>query len=184
MDETLNKIIEEISKRPLRSSVLTSSVLVENMLEKILKKHFISEARTDELFSHQGCLGTFSSKIEIAYAMGIISKELHDDMNTYRKIRNQCAHNILMDEPTLASIQSLVGNFILLKKVFVMGKHEDTLVYTCMEFAIIFICLIKRLNNIETLSPYPIEAHDDYLVFNEKDFEFLSNFGTIIKSKR
>ena len=37
------------------------------------------------------------------------------------------------------------GNFKLLKKVVKFGGSEDTLIYTGMEFGVVFICLIKRM---------------------------------------
>ncbi len=184
MDEMLKKVIEEVSERPMRSSIITASALMDTMLEQVLKKYLIECANLEEIFSFQGCLGTFSSKIEMSYALGIISKELRDDLNMYRKIRNKCAHNITITDQTLNEIKGLIGNFNLLKNVFIIGENEDLLIYTSLEFAVIFVCLIKRLNNIERLKPFDFEVHDDYLAFKQEDIEFLSKFSETVKRKK
>lgn len=181
LDETLQQVFQEVGQRPMRSSIITATALIDSMLGKVLEKFLIEDADIDELFSHQGCLGTFSSKIKIAYALGLISKELHDDMNLYRKIRNKCAHDIVIDENTNSYVKSIIGNFTLFRKVFKTGEAEDLQIYTGLEFAVIFICLIKRYNNVERLAPFPLEVHDQYLSFDAHDYEFLSKFGEIIK---
>lgn len=181
MDKTLEQIITEVGQRPMRSSIITAAALIDSMLGKVIEKYLIDDADTDELFSHQGCLGTFSSKIQLAYALGLISKELHDDINLFRKIRNRCAHDIAIDDETRNYVKSIVGNFKMYKKVFKAGKNEDLLIYTGLEFSVIFICLIKRYNNVNRLTAFPCEVHDDYLAFNDSDNEFLSRFGEVIK---
>ena len=183
MNEQLQEILTEIAHRPIRSSIITAAALMETMLEQLLDKFLVPDANKKDLFSYQGCLGTFSSKIEMAYALGLISKELHDDMNLFRKIRNDCAHSLQIDANSIANIKSKAGNFKLLHKVFTVGKTEDVLIYTSLEFSIIFICLIKRVNNIEALTSFPCEAHYDYLGFDEKDSSLIENFSEFLRRK-
>ena len=80
MDETLKQIIEEIGQRPMRSSIITAAAMMDSMLGKVLEKHIVNDANKDDIFSFQGCLGTFSSKINMAYALALISKDLYDDI--------------------------------------------------------------------------------------------------------
>ena len=46
---------------------------------------------------------------------------------------------------------------------------------------IIFVCLIKRINNVQRLSAFSMEAHDNYLGFDDADYNFLNRFGEAIK---
>ena len=181
MDETLKQIIEEIGQRPMRSSIITAAALMDSMLGKVLEKYIVCDANKKDIFSFQGPLGTFSAKIDMAYALGLISKDLRTDMNLFRKMRNLCAHELILDEKIKSDIKSMCGEFLLLKKVFKFGGSEDTLIYTGMEFGIIFVCLIKRMENITSLTAYPCEAHDDYLGFKEEDYEFIKNFSSNMK---
>lgn len=183
MDKQLQDILQEISCHPIRSSIITAAALIETMLEQLLDKFLVATSNKKELFDYQGCLGTFSAKIEMAYALGLISKELHDDMNLFRKIRNDCAHSLQIDANSINDIKSKAGNFKLLRKVFTVGKAEDVLIYTSLEFSIIFISLIKRINNIKPLTPFPCEAHDDYLGFDEKDSSLIENFSKFLRRK-
>ena len=181
MDETLKQIIEEICQRPMRSSIITAAALMDSMLEKVLDNYLVRDANREDIFSFQGCLCTFSAKINMAYALGLISKDLCDDMHLFRKMRNDCAHEFILDEKITSKIRSMSGNFKLLKKVFKFGGSEDTLTYTGLEFSIIFVCLLKRMKNTTTLDAYPCEAHDDYLGFQEEDYEFIQNFSSKMK---
>lgn len=45
------------------------------------------------LLNYPGPLSSFSSKIELAYAFRLISKNLYDSLNALRKIRNDAAHS-------------------------------------------------------------------------------------------
>ena len=56
-------------------------------------------------------------------------------------------------------------------------ENEDLLVYTSLEFMFIFVCLLKRINNIERIKEYEYEVHDDYLAFSPKDYEFIQNIS-------
>lgn len=181
MDRTLEATFEEIGKKPLRASVITAAALLDTMLEKVISAFLIPEADSAKLFDYSGCMGTFSAKIEMAYALGLISKELRDDLNLYRKIRNDCAHTIIMDEKTEADIKSKSGNFSLLRQVFKFEDQDEIIIYTALEFMVIFTCLIKRYNNLTSMVKFPCEVHDDYLDFTEEDYKFLAQFGDIIR---
>lgn len=148
MDATLRAILEEVGRRPLRASVITATALMDTMLEKVISAFIIEDADKKALFDYSGCMSTFSAKIEMSYVLGLISKELRDDLNRYRRIRNKCAHNIVIDADTKNKIKSEIGNFSLLKKAFQLGNNEDPIVYTGLEFALIFICLFKRCRNL------------------------------------
>ena len=181
MDRTLESIFEEIGKKPLRASVITAAALLDTMLEKVISAFLIPEADRAKIFDYSGCMGTFSAKIEMAYALGLISKELRDDLNLYRKIRNDCAHTVIMDEKTEADIKSKSGNFSLLRQVLKFEDQGEIIIYTALEFMVIFTCLIKRYNNLTSMVKFPCEVHDDHLGFTEEDYKFLARFGDIIR---
>ena len=113
MDDTLKEILEEVGKRPLRSSIITSVALMDSMLESLLRKYLVENSNFRELFSSQGALSTFSAKIIMCHALGLISKELRDDLNSYRKIRNKCAHDLTIGEETRNMIKSISKDFNL-----------------------------------------------------------------------
>jgi DNA-binding MltR family transcriptional regulator len=77
-----------------RGCALIAGSIAENALEEIIRARLphLSKERLDELFGYEGVLGTFSAKIKIAYAFGLIDHKLRDDFDRLREIRNVFAH--------------------------------------------------------------------------------------------
>jgi hypothetical protein len=75
-----------------RGCALLGGIIIENLLEKLLRKAMVSTIK-DELFEGYGPLNTFSAKIELAYGFGLISKNEKLDLHAIRKIRNEFAHS-------------------------------------------------------------------------------------------
>ena len=166
----INEIIKEVSNSPMRSSIITANALIESFLEKLIVKYFIilrGEERK-EIFK-RGCLSTLSAKNKIAYALGLISKELYKDINSYREIRNKCAHEYVLDDRIMQFITDKAKQFNLLKSCFSISENEKIKAYTTIEFAIILRALKKRINNIKRCEECKYEAHDDYLKFDNDE---------------
>jgi hypothetical protein len=73
---------------------LLAIFFLEKELKVLLKKCLVDTPEVDEkIFSFNGPLGTFSSKIEMGFSLGKISKTLKDELNLLRKIRNDFGHN-------------------------------------------------------------------------------------------
>ena len=45
------------------------------------------------LFENYGPLSTFAAKIDMAYALGIIPREMYEELGKIRKLRNEFAHS-------------------------------------------------------------------------------------------
>src|SRR5690606_4975383 len=67
---------------------------MELELKNIISNFLIdmSQKESNELFNYTGPIGTFSSKIKLAYSLGLISKEISFFINQLRAIRNIAAH--------------------------------------------------------------------------------------------
>jgi hypothetical protein len=50
------------------------------------------ESARKKIFEHDGLISSFSKRIEMAYAMGIIDKPYRKKIDLIREIRNACAH--------------------------------------------------------------------------------------------
>lgn len=183
MDEGLKSILEEVGKGPLRSSVITASALIDALLQKVLTRFLVDVPKLDELFKHNGALGSFSSKISMSFALGLISKELHDDINQFRKIRNICAHEFSIDEKLMNDIKSQVCNFQFLKHVELDAENKDVQYYLRLEFALILFCLIKRLENVQKLTEYEFEVRDNFPTFTEEENKYITDFTNKMKAK-
>lgn len=74
--------------------ILTVSAILENQLKGVLDSHMPhpSKRLSEALYDASGPLATFSAKIKIALAFGIIPAELAAELDKIRRIRNTFAH--------------------------------------------------------------------------------------------
>lgn len=79
-----------------RGTVLVWASILDEMLTDLLRSFLIplNNGKSDEIFEPDGPLSTFSAKTKIAFAVGLITKEEAECLNSVRKIRNDFAHKI------------------------------------------------------------------------------------------
>jgi DNA-binding MltR family transcriptional regulator len=76
-----------------RGTALLACAWVDDTLASLVKSQLLSNAEiVEDMFRPDGTLGTFSSRIKIAYLMGLIDKPTHSDLDIIRRIRNEFAH--------------------------------------------------------------------------------------------
>ena len=68
---------------------------IDDLLKGAIKYRMVNLTSDDEevLFSGFGPLATFSARIRIAYALGIVGKKTRHDLDLMREIRNAMAHS-------------------------------------------------------------------------------------------
>jgi len=94
----LNKVFPVIVKESDRGAVLLAASQLDLVLEEALKKiapKSMSKTNLTPLFNFSGPLGTFSSKINMAYYFRIINKDVWKAINCLRKVRNIVAHECI-----------------------------------------------------------------------------------------
>lgn len=103
---------------PDATFVLTISAAVEQALELAISTHFVLDHEgAQRMFddSQNGPLGTFAAKIKIAYALGIFTKEMKEEIDIIRRIRNAFAHSknrLSFSSPQIAQACSLLNFFV------------------------------------------------------------------------
>jgi hypothetical protein len=78
-----------------RGAVLIGTAHVDERLKDLfdsLMPAQIPKAEKKNLLRYSGALGSFGSRIEIAYATRLINQNLYASLNTLRKVRNDAAH--------------------------------------------------------------------------------------------
>lgn len=86
---------ELIGKMSDREAALSYGALLENIIEDALIANMLvlNERRFEELFRDPGApLQSWSAKITLAHALGLIGDEMRRQMDQVRKIRNTFAH--------------------------------------------------------------------------------------------
>lgn len=106
-----------------RALGIIAGSLVEIHLTKLIRQAFIQETKVgsketvqERMFISSGPLGNFSTKINIAFMMGIISEECFKNLTIMREIRNRFAHHTEIGSFNHPEISSRCFNFTLVDK--------------------------------------------------------------------
>lgn len=91
-----NVFEREFENESDRASVIHAVSMLDEVLTSLLKTKLVpSPTASDPLFENvYSPLYTFSSKIDFAYRLGLISKKMCRDIHTIRKIRDEFVRNI------------------------------------------------------------------------------------------
>jgi DNA-binding MltR family transcriptional regulator len=107
-EDELRVLWAELAKDSTRGSVVLGAALIDDILRDVIKHQMVKLTNKEgkELFGWNGPLESFSSRIRMAYALGIIGRRTRHDLDAIREIRNAMAHGkraIDFDTPELHS---------------------------------------------------------------------------------
>jgi DNA-binding MltR family transcriptional regulator len=87
-------ITAEFLQESDRGCILIGGAMLDELMRAMLQAYFIEEKKVVARLLDGGDapLGTFSSRIALCRALGLIPEELHHDLEIVRKIRNDAAH--------------------------------------------------------------------------------------------
>lgn len=89
------EFITEFMTESDRAAVILGAAKLDLLLYQLLTKYFVpSPSSKDELLDGDSPLGTFSSKIHLAYRLGLIGADFTRALHMIRKIRNSFAHEV------------------------------------------------------------------------------------------
>jgi DNA-binding MltR family transcriptional regulator len=92
----LNLFSEVFYPEPDRSAIIVGASQIDIELTKLLSKVLKPKVgKKDELLEDDNPLSTFSSKINMAYRLGLIDEDLKRMLNLFKKIRNDMSHHVL-----------------------------------------------------------------------------------------
>lgn len=115
--EALMAAFHDIDRSDDRAAAIVATAFLEDHLAIALKKRFHQDKETlDEMFRSSGPLGSFSAKINIAFLIGLCSKEARDELHTIKTIRNEFAHRGLTKDFDSQRVRDLANNLTFGKK--------------------------------------------------------------------
>lgn len=165
----------EFEKETDRGAVILAASLFDIQLESLIKSFLVADQATnDELFDGASApLTNFSSKILMAFRLGLITKTFARDLNLIRKVRNEFAHNIHGCTFNHSSVKSRVHELSkssnicekspLVRKSFPDGSRGDFLINASW----MLWALTSKTEKIKALSECKLEF--GYLDLNEKE---------------
>jgi DNA-binding MltR family transcriptional regulator len=155
-----------------------SVAYIDERLSVLLEKYFVDDKSIIQtLFDATGPLGTFSSKLKLAYGIGLLPKNVYTDCNKIRKIRNSFAHISkpisFEDEPIKSQTHSLILHGI--------DSHNRTKVRFTRSIMSILLVIENSIRTIKRCEPkkdFDIEMNKR-AVNKIKEFYKEKDFGNI-----
>lgn len=97
-DEVYDTALNLIKKENDRGAALLAAMMAEHCLDVLIEKRLLPPYSKEQFISgFNSPIGTFSSKIELSYRIGLISQGLAKLLHSLRKIRNTYAHELVAD---------------------------------------------------------------------------------------
>lgn len=108
------RFIETLEDETPRGAILVAAQFADLMLLRVLSAACLSpEIATKLLDDFNAPLGTFSTRILAAYALGLVPEDEHWNLEQLRKVRNYCAHSMGRILFTDDKVKSHIDNFRL-----------------------------------------------------------------------
>src|SRR5215470_5193807 len=94
--EDLKGFFEELERESDRAVAILIAALLDYTLRQVLAAYFVNdeEEEIERLVDVEGPLATFSSRIHLAYLLGLISIKNRERLTAIREIRNLFAHQL------------------------------------------------------------------------------------------
>jgi len=91
----VSKMFFSLDHESDRAVALIVSSWIDDALSEMIKGSLVQDNATvlNDTFQHTGPLGTFSSRIKLAYLIRRIGREVFENLETIRGIRNDFAHS-------------------------------------------------------------------------------------------
>lgn len=91
--EDLAKFVDELKRETDRGLPLVAAALIDDRLTETLRSFFCEVPSAAKLLDDSNApLGTFSSRAEACYALGLIDTHEYREITLIRKVRNEFAH--------------------------------------------------------------------------------------------
>lgn len=91
--KNLNAFLSELQQETDRGLPLVAAALIDEKLSETLEMFFTNNRSSKKLLTDSNApLGTFSARIEMSLALGLIDEDEYSEAQLVRKIRNKFAH--------------------------------------------------------------------------------------------
>ncbi|TAL21927.1 MAG: transcriptional regulator, partial [Aquabacterium sp.] len=91
--EDLAKFVAELKRETDRGLPLVGAALIDDRLTETLRSFFCESPSASKLIDDANApLGTFSSRTEMCFALGLVDEYEYTEIGLIRKVRNEFAH--------------------------------------------------------------------------------------------
>ncbi|AYQ26819.1 MULTISPECIES: hypothetical protein [unclassified Polaromonas] len=150
-----------ISSESDRGAVLMAAAFLDDKLKYLLSAKLVDDKKlARRAFDFNGPLGTFSSRIDFAYLIGVLPKNVHSDLHTIRGIRNKFAHNAASLTLEDQEITELCNRLIFhgVREVAAPGPKFRRSVMALLTFV---VTATSEISHLEPAADYPVPDRKD-----------------------
>ena len=129
---TFHDVITEIETGSPRAIAIVAGAFVEDHLTRVLRWRLVRSPiksgvnLQDNMLRSGGALGDFGNKINLAYLIGLISKDAWKELDTIRLIRNRFAHQLEVNNFGVQQIEAWCDNLSLWEKIKIkIGRTDE-----------------------------------------------------------
>lgn len=91
--EPYNRVVRMYHKDSDRAAGVLAASYLDDYLKRRLEQTLVDHKECRSLFKGMNPLSSFKARTEIAFAVGLLSESIHDDLNLIREVRNKFAHH-------------------------------------------------------------------------------------------
>lgn len=129
--DNLNRLLVSVGALDERGLILSLAAFAEDTLGRLLLTYLRDGKQSKELIDgFNAPLGTLSTRIKAAYAIGLLTREQYEDLEIARKVRNAFAHDwegVTMDRADIKGLVSQMHAYSFDLKPFVGNTKERLL---------------------------------------------------------
>lgn len=130
-----------------RGCVLMAAAFIEDKITQLLETYMVHDTTIQKkIFEGNGALATFSSKIDISFLLGLIPKNIYNDLGILRKLRNDFAHNAKSITFKTDYIKDRCNALQIVSKV---ALRNDTKAYFLRSMTTILTYINMKMNSFQ-----------------------------------
>ncbi len=141
-----------------------AAAFIEDKIGHLIESYLADDKKIRERFlKNNGPLATFSSKLDLAFLLGLIPKNIFNDLHLLRKIRNEFAHSASLMTFESPSIKDRVYALSVLSKALLRNAPKA---YFLRSMTTILTFINMKMNTFQKCTidiDFDISIFDDSL---------------------
>ncbi len=101
------KVFNVLNDQSDLAAVVVGASYLDAAIEALLAGKLLSGSVADKLLAPEGPLGSASSRVDLAYCLGLVAKQHYQDLRNIGKIRNLFAHSHLELDFSSSQVQEM-----------------------------------------------------------------------------
>ena len=111
-----NRMADTYRNESDRAAAILATSFVDNTLRRLLLEYMVEHPKISALFEGDRPLATFSSRITIAFGLGMLHHDTYTDLHLLRRIRNHFAHSEEAESFSTSPVREWCAELWIVKK--------------------------------------------------------------------